>query len=311
MEKGAKTEMTTSTSIQSPNNFAINFRATPLMLASGVGAIDLVDALLKGGASPNDKGSAGLYPQSALSTGLLLGSATEVTVMLANAGVRLDEEFGFPYWTWGYYPESMQKGTPLMLATTKEMVESLIQLGAKVASQNSGGETAVTFHSFLQTDLNIVGSLVASGADINHVNFHGDTALSQAAGYLSEAKVDFFLRLGADPNIPRVSTGDGQAPPIFKALRFDEYEPSLGNQVRAARITERLLNGGAHTDLVDSEARTVSVWTAKLTFSSETTEIEVAMLNAIFALTEKPSINIYSETFNPLTTTFGMKAAHR
>ena len=81
-----------------------------------------------------------------------------------------------------------------------EMVELLLEKGAKINAQNFVGDTGL-MNAVRDGDVEMVELLLEKGAKINAQNFIGDTALMYAVWDDNVGMVELLLEKGADVNI--------------------------------------------------------------------------------------------------------------
>jgi ankyrin repeat protein len=108
-----------------------------------------------------------------------------------------------------------QKGfTALMVAVqfnNKNMVRTLLELGADPNRLNIYEETALIMATGLLKDINIIELLIQYGAKINIQNKEGNTPLIFAVNNENEPMIELLLKHGADPKIKNkdnLSAGD-------------------------------------------------------------------------------------------------------
>lgn len=107
------------------------------------------------------------------------------------------------------FPDSIHaadmKGfTPLILAVynnSVDVVDFLLQKGAKTSGQDAAGNTALMGVSF-KGYTELAQKLVDAGADINERNSNGATALTFAATFGHLKIAELLLQKGADTNVP-------------------------------------------------------------------------------------------------------------
>jgi ankyrin repeat protein len=94
--------------------------------------------------------------------------------------------------------------TPLILAVynnSVDVVDFLLQKGAKTSGQDAAGNTAlmgVCFKGYTE----LAKKLVDAGADVNEKNSNDATALTFAATFGHLAIAELLLQNGADVNVP-------------------------------------------------------------------------------------------------------------
>lgn len=113
-------------------------------------------------------------------------------VYLVNKGIYIDEPDRF-------------RNTALMYASTNQMgdlepVEYLVENGADVDIQNSGGDTPLILASSAGYS-EIIEYLLDRGADINHQDVYGDTALINASVNEYLDVIELLVNRGAKVNI--------------------------------------------------------------------------------------------------------------
>lgn len=93
--------------------------------------------------------------------------------------------------------------TPLILAVynnSEDVVDFLLQKGAKTGGQDAAGNTALMGVSF-KGYTNVAKKLLDAGADVNERNGNGATALTFAATFGHLAIAEMLLQNGADINL--------------------------------------------------------------------------------------------------------------
>ncbi|KAJ4364042.1 hypothetical protein N0V83_009497 [Neocucurbitaria cava] len=114
--------------------------------------------------------------------------------------------------------------TPLMMAalgTSVELVEALLQAGARVDAVNDKGQTALMCISEdREAAATIIPVLIAHGANVNHVDKSDATPILLASGPRSIDTVDLLLCKGADidSRVPYREDEHGQGRGIFGLL---------------------------------------------------------------------------------------------
>jgi ankyrin repeat protein len=161
---------------------------TALMAASSRGHSDLVQTLIKRGASVNLKHYSG---ETALM--FAAGSGNESTVKaLLHAGADVDVIVGSPH---------AGEFTPLSVAIHTDHPQRFeiarILIAAK-AVVNPKAPFVISPLMHALEDLEMVKLLIAHGADVNQKNFRGATALMGAAVGRDPAVVRFLIEKGAD-----------------------------------------------------------------------------------------------------------------
>jgi ankyrin repeat protein len=107
------------------------------------------------------------------------------------------------------FPDSIHEAdikgfTPLILSVynnSVEVVDFLLQKGAKTSGQDAAGNTAlmgVCFKGYTE----LAQKLVEAGADVNERNSNGATALTFAATFGHLKIAELLLQNGADMNVP-------------------------------------------------------------------------------------------------------------
>ena len=94
--------------------------------------------------------------------------------------------------------------TPLMLLqyldinTTIQVLPVFLEKGADVNHVNQNGDTALLIHTQYQCYKGTVKELVRAGADVNAVNRYGSTPLLEALRYGNQEVARFLIKKGAD-----------------------------------------------------------------------------------------------------------------
>ena len=140
--------------------------------------------------------------------------------------------------------------TPLMAATTVEMVDALAQAGASLIPTSFGQDVlqvVVSDHGPAIADrdgrLRVARRLIALGVPLERRNENGWSRLYVAAFAGDAGAVDALLALGADP--------DDQPPPLG-AVCWGSGEPT-----ETARMVDSLVGAGAVTNVRDGHGWTL------------------------------------------------------
>lgn len=169
-----------------PNAQSEHSCGSPLMLAAAKGYFDIVKLLLANGANARAKSNDGIL------LGPINGHRIDVLKCLVEAGAPVAK------------PKGARYDDDYLVAATRhgdrEMVEYLLEHGA-----DPNGTTALCNETALQMaarrgDVGVMGILWNAGADINHRNCNGWSALMIACLQGKEAAVNFLLAHGADPS---------------------------------------------------------------------------------------------------------------
>jgi hypothetical protein len=91
--------------------------------------------------------------------------------------------------------------TPIFATANPNIIDILIRYGADVDHKDIYGDTALSVSvSESRNVIPLIKKLVASGADVNTTDNYGQTPLMKAAGR-DKSVIELLLRLGADPDI--------------------------------------------------------------------------------------------------------------
>jgi ankyrin repeat protein len=176
---------------------------TPLKRAAWDGRVDEVRRLLRAGADVNEK-SVELDP-----TPLMVAAGrgqVEVVKVLLEAGADPNAADGvahvgfFSVLTIAMNPRNKNR---------LEVIDTLIAAGAKL-NPPSWFPQSPLMHAVREHDIEMLKALLQRGSDVDWENDIGDTALVRAIS-MAEPNVDvvkLLLDAGADPNTPRLWSGD-------------------------------------------------------------------------------------------------------
>ena len=208
-----------------PNAADIEIKHTPLIRAIEMQHLEIVQALLKGGADPNAVAADG---KTALMFAVESQKPALVQALLdAKVDVKRVEEDG---------------NSPVLVAAQEMQPESIeiIRLLGKAGAELNASTIIVTplVYAVEQGNAELVEVLLAAGADPNRETRGGKTPLA-AAVYTPEL-LRVLLKNKADPNL-RV----GSATPLSEAILNDNAE-----------AVEILLESGADPDLADPNGTT-------------------------------------------------------
>ena len=226
---------------------------TPLIAASFLNKATIVDDLILHGADPkiathvanahaDNRSTCPAVGRTALHEASFRGFI-EVANSLLTAGADVDGR-------------DCQGASPLHLAAKKGQaatVQLLIPKGATVDLRSLGHNTPL-HQAASEGHKDVALCLLDHGADVDAVDKNGITALSFATQLKHLALVDLLLQQGADPSIGRYNPSsevNGQAP-LHYASGYGLLE-----------ITDRLLEGGADVNQVDSQAATPLIMAAQ------------------------------------------------
>ncbi|KAK6365891.1 general transcription repressor [Exophiala oligosperma] len=220
---------------------------TPLTFAAGNGYIEVVRELLAAGADPNKMMNDGYSAaRAAAAEGrldflkLLMEHGANINVPTSPAlpiAASMGHKEVFEHLLASgadIEARDVNSYTALMGASAgghQEMFEELLHRGADPSPVDEDGNTALTLVSGTRGEkVEIAKMLIDSGADVNHANTAGDTALHVAAarGYASMAKA--LIDAGADLEKPNQKTNT----PLQAALKARKYE-----------VVNKLLEAGA------------------------------------------------------------------
>ena len=176
---------------------------TPLMYAAKDGYVDYARKLLENGADPNENGA-----EQGL-TALMFaakGGHIEIVKLLLKAGA--DPNAVFTGHHVGFF-------TPLIMAITSdtknrlEVIDTLIAGGAHLNPPPPFYGTPLDI-AIIKNDIEMISALLQRGSDVNWEDGSGRTALATAVtlGGPNVDVVRLLLNAGADPNKPRISTGN-------------------------------------------------------------------------------------------------------
>lgn len=200
---------------------------TALMAASSRGNSDLVQTLIKRGATVNLKHYSG---ETALMFAARSGNVSTVKALL-DAGADVDVIVGSPH---------AGEFTPLSVAIHTDHPQRFeiarILIAAK-AVVNPKAPFAVSPLMHALEDLEMVKLLIDHGADVNQKNFRGATALMGAAVGRDPAVVRFLIEKGADV---KARDTDGNT-----ALMGAEHERSMLYAEERAEIIQVLKRAAA------------------------------------------------------------------
>lgn len=99
---------------------------------------------------------------------------------------------------------NLSRQTPLMMLdddASAELVDLLVKYGARPNLIDNKGNTALILATESNPDVSIVKALLNAGADVDHQNQDGDTALIKAAGNDNLEAVRALIQAGADLNL--------------------------------------------------------------------------------------------------------------
>ena len=231
-----------------------------LRFAVFAGRVDIVKALLDGGADVNKANKDGTTPLSAS----IHHSSAEIALILldadANPNARNKEGWtALMYAVYTGHSEAakvlLDAGANLDVANNKgvtalmlsahygrpEIAQALLDGGANPNAMDNGGETAIRTAAY-KGNADIVKMLLAAGANPNAANNDGWTALIDVAVDNHPDIVRMLLAAGANPNVAR---NNG-----WTVLMYTAQEGHPG-------IIKILLSGGANPDAMNKEG-----WTA-------------------------------------------------
>ncbi len=86
----------------------------------------------------------------------------------------------------------------LDINTTIQVLPVFLEKGADVNHVNQNGDTALLIHTQYQCYKGTVKELVRAGADVNAVNRYGSTPLLEALRYGNQEVARFLIKKGAD-----------------------------------------------------------------------------------------------------------------
>ena len=240
---------------------------SPLMMAVENGHFELAIALVDGGADPND-GRTGFTPLHALTwvrkpdtsdagdpTPIGSGRMTSLEFARAlvkrgaNVNARLPE--GAPHVPNTTSRLGTQGATPFLMAADRADVpfmRTLLDLGADPSQANFNNSTPLMAAAGLGTTapleeagteaeaLDAVRLLLDRGANVNAVDYSGDTSMHGAAFGSFPAVVRLLAARGADPNIWSRPNAQGRTP-LFIAEGYREVRPAVSRPTMDAILT--------------------------------------------------------------------------
>jgi len=160
---------------------------TALISAATTGNLEMVKALLNGGADVNAKNKNGYGP---LSRALAHNHEEVAQTLLAQPAIDLNVR-------------GANDASVLMVYVFRDredVVTSLLQRGANVNLQDADGDTAL--HGAVKNgNLNVLRLLLAKGPAVNAPNKMGATPLMWAGGYGQDKLAQMLLESGADPHL--------------------------------------------------------------------------------------------------------------
>ena len=175
----------------------------PLMRAAAIGNVDEVRRLLDAGADVNEQ------LEGVGITALMLAARRgylEIVKVLLKAGADPNAVGGITHV--GFY-------TPLIMAMNREnknrleVIDALIAAGARLNPPAPFPESPLD-NAVNKNDIEMIRALLQRGSDVNWEDGSGNTALATAATK-AEPNLDvvrLLLAAGADPNKPRLWSGD-------------------------------------------------------------------------------------------------------
>lgn len=177
-----------------PNSVSLSpYYGSLLELAAADGHLDIVNLLLARGADPRAKGNETLLLRA------MDPKNIEILKRLVDAGAWIKKPKDAPNWE-GLVAEAVFRGN-------SEAVAYLLEHGADPNDTSElGGKTALQLASG-QGDVHVMQMLLDAGADINHRDLHGMSALMEACCYGNEAAAELLASRGADSSF---TSGDGQ-----------------------------------------------------------------------------------------------------
>ncbi|KAJ8688530.1 hypothetical protein QAD02_024325 [Eretmocerus hayati] len=143
-----------------------------------------------------------------------------------------------------------------------DMTQKLLTLGADVNVTNIRGSTALHLlfkgelskHCHAEKNDAILGLLLDSGAELNRLNYLGESPLSLAAKYASYKTVKRMIDAGADVNLTKGSTNSA----LLSAI--------VGS--RSSDIVKLLLDCGADINVKDDDGKNI-LWAAAKRWNEE------------------------------------------
>lgn len=129
---------------------------------------------------------------------------------------------------------------------SKDIIKTLITLGADITISNNIGYTVLMAASANSDDTNVIKYLINQGADINAVTDYGDSALIFAAGQNDNSEiVKMLIASGADVNIKN----EYGVTPLMAASNLNENVEIVKMLIASGAKVNALHNDG-HTALI-------------------------------------------------------------
>lgn len=193
---------------------------TPLALAAGSAAPEILELLLDAGADVNALGPGNTTP---LMRAAYYGNALAVSLLLNHhADLRMEADSG--YAAFDYALESGQEG----------IMQTLIQSYLSISTNTAEKHSLKLISAVIADDISRVNQLLGDN-HANHHNLTGYAPLPLAVRLRRSSIVELLLSRGANPNIG--NDGNDEAGPLHQAARGGH-----------ADLAKRLLSAGALVD---------------------------------------------------------------
>lgn len=185
----------------------------------------------------------------------------------ASASLRMTSDFlveSIPHWLY-------KSDTPLHLAAAASLpkiAKLLLESGAEVNAQNRRGATPLLYacdprpqiheSSNSQNQATMIRLLIHHGANLNHQDQNGASAMHRAVRARSPAAVSELLKAGASPDIRSKKNG---STPLHLAVQSTGAGGTAGAAAEQTEIINLLLQHGADPNEKDARGKTVIEWT--------------------------------------------------
>lgn len=190
-----------------PNSVSLSpFYGSLLELAAAEGRLDIVNLLLAGGADPRAKGNETLLLRA------MDPKNIQILKRLVEAGAWIKKPKDATDWD-GLVAQAVFRGN-------SEAVAYLLEHGADPNDVRLSDNSTALELAAAQGNVQVLRMLLDAGADINHRDWHGVSALMEACCYGNEAAAELLASRGADSSF--VSGGDQTAEGCAKQYRGEE-----------------------------------------------------------------------------------------